>query len=88
VEICINDLVRETFTLLQPIFQQRGLEVATALNESLPPLFGDGVSLQRVLMNRLDNAVDVSRPDGQLKITTLISPATGSLTQNSRSVFG
>jgi len=46
--IDINDLVGETLLLLQPILQQHGMEVVTSLGKSLPPLFGDGVSLQRV----------------------------------------
>ena len=74
VQIDINDLVRETLLLLQPIFQQQGMEVTTALAEWLPPLFGDGVSLQRVLINLLDNAVDASGGKGRLKISTLTSP--------------
>jgi C4-dicarboxylate-specific signal transduction histidine kinase len=70
MQIDVNDLVRETVVLLQPIFQQHGMEVTMSLAESLPPLFGDGVSLQRALINLLDNAVDASQGESRLKIRT------------------
>ncbi len=71
--IHINELVGETLILLSPIFQQHGVQVASALAESLPMLWGDDVSLQRVLMNVLDNAVDATKGGGLLKISTRAS---------------
>jgi signal transduction histidine kinase len=73
--IDINALVGETLLLLQPILQQHGMEVVTSLGKSLPPLFGDGVSLQRVLINLLDNAVDAGQGIGQIQVKTLASSA-------------
>jgi len=69
-QIHINELVRETLILLNPIFQQHGVHVTTTLGESLPPLWGDDASLQRVLINVLDNAVDATKEGGLLKIAT------------------
>ena len=74
VEIDVNDLVRETLLLLQPIFQQRGIEITTSLAESLPLLLGDAVSLQRVFINVIDNAVDASTENRHLKISTSTNP--------------
>ena len=73
--INVNDLIRETLVLLQPIFQQHGIEVTTALAESPPPLFGDWVSLQRVLTNLIDNAVDASAGKGRISIKTVMTPS-------------
>jgi C4-dicarboxylate-specific signal transduction histidine kinase len=70
----INDLIRDTLTMLQPIFQQRGVEVAAALAKDLPVVHGDGNSIQRVLINLLDNAVDACVKKGAVRITTLESP--------------
>jgi C4-dicarboxylate-specific signal transduction histidine kinase len=74
IQLDINDLIRETLLLFQPVFQQHTIDVTTTLAESLPVLFGDGVSLQRLLINLLDNAVDASHGAGQLTITTRASP--------------
>jgi C4-dicarboxylate-specific signal transduction histidine kinase len=68
--IDINELIRETLILLQPIFQQHGVEVKTTLADTAPQLNGDEVSLQRVLINLLDNAVDACEDGGVLSITT------------------
>ena len=43
--------------------------------ESPPALFGDDVSLQRVLTNLIDNAVDASAGKGRITIKTLVSPS-------------
>jgi signal transduction histidine kinase len=60
--------------LLQPIFQQHGMVVTPVLAGSLPPLYGDSVSLQRVLTNIIDNAVDASAGKGRIDIRTLPNP--------------
>jgi signal transduction histidine kinase len=53
------------------------MEVTTSLGESLPQLFGDGVSLQRALINLLDNAVDACKGEGRLEISTLARSTPG-----------
>jgi C4-dicarboxylate-specific signal transduction histidine kinase len=66
----VNSLIRETLILLEPIFQQHGVEVKTALAEELPQPSGDELSLQRVLINLLDNAVDACENGGAILVTT------------------
>ena len=67
-EIAIKDLVGETLLLLDPIFQQSGVQVTTDLAEPLPMLWGDDASLQRVLINLLDNAVNASKEGSKVKV--------------------
>jgi len=74
--IDMNELIRDTLVLLQPIFLQHGVEVKTRLAQSLPQICGDEVSLQRVLINLLDNAVDACENGGLLIISTASSPPT------------
>jgi C4-dicarboxylate-specific signal transduction histidine kinase len=71
--ININELVEETLVLLNPIFQQHGVQVRSSLAKSLPLISGDNASLQRVLINLLDNAVDATQEGGLLKIGTRTS---------------
>jgi C4-dicarboxylate-specific signal transduction histidine kinase len=72
-QINIKELVGETLLLLNPIFQKNGVEVSTELAEPLPMLRGDDASLQRVLINLLDNAMNASKEGGHLKIAARAS---------------
>jgi signal transduction histidine kinase len=75
--ININALIGETLITLKPIFQQRGVAVSTRLADSLPKLSGDAPSLQRVLINVLDNSIDVIGTDGRITIETQPREASG-----------
>jgi C4-dicarboxylate-specific signal transduction histidine kinase len=72
-QIKINQLIDETLVLFDPIFRQRGVRLASNLEDSLPLLWGDGPSLQRVFINLLDNALDATQEGGLLKIVTRAS---------------
>ena len=72
-QIKIRDLVGETLLLLNPILQQNGVEVTTDLTEPMPVLWGDDASLQRVLINLLDNAINASKEGGRLKVAARAS---------------
>jgi signal transduction histidine kinase len=76
----INDLVHDTLILLQPIFDQRGIKVSSQLAPSKLIVFGNGNSIQRVLMNLLDNAVDACESKATVTITTMECPATSTRT--------
>jgi two-component system, NtrC family, sensor kinase len=76
--ININELVEETLVMLKPIFQQHGVTVTTSLDKSLPILWGEDDSLQRVLINLFDNAVDASQEGGLLNIAARESAASES----------
>jgi C4-dicarboxylate-specific signal transduction histidine kinase len=73
-ELSINDLIRVTLTLLEPIFQQRGVAVSTILEEKIPTVRGDAGSIQRVLINLLDNAVDACGDRGTITVVTRDCP--------------
>ena len=67
-EVHIGELIAETLELLKPIFNQHRVLVTSTLAESLPPVWGDGASLQRVLINLIDNAVDAMGEGGRLNV--------------------
>jgi signal transduction histidine kinase len=69
-KIQIESLVRDTVLLLQPVFQRRGVRVITEPGDTLPTLYGEGTSIQRVLINLLDNAADACERGGRIEIRT------------------
>jgi len=71
----INELVRDTLLLLQPVFQQRGIEVGSTLADAKLIVYGNGNSIQRVMINLLDNAMDACEKNGVIKIVTRECPA-------------
>jgi signal transduction histidine kinase len=69
-KIYVNELIRDTLLLLQPVFKQRNLEVTSRLADGLPIIHGDSNSIQRVIINLLDNAVDACENAGCITIRT------------------
>ena len=69
----LNELVTETLLLLKPVFAERTVRVVTELEESLPSLYAHGGSLQRVLINLLNNAVASVSQEGTITITTRVA---------------
>ena len=69
-QVNVNDLVRETTALLEPIFQQHALSIELALQDTVPQIKGDAASLQRLLINLLNNAVDAMAEGGRVTVVT------------------
>jgi PAS domain S-box-containing protein len=73
----LNKLVEATIALLRHEAIARRVSVETELAASLPPVLGDSVQLQQVLLNLIMNAMDamVSTPDAlrQIKIWTRVT---------------
>jgi len=75
----LNQLVEATITLLRHELIERRITVESELAASLPPVLGDSVQLQQVLLNLIMNAMDAmaSTPDAlrQIKIWTQVTAA-------------
>lgn len=54
----LNEAAREVITLLLNRLHREGVSLRTELAEGLPPVEGDRVQLQQVILNLLQNAVD------------------------------
>ena len=72
----LNLLAREIFTLLRPDAEMRRVQLALETNASLPPVQGDRVQLQQVLLNLLLNAMDAvnENPPANRLVTLRVQP--------------
>ena len=66
----INELIGETLLLLDSVFAQKNIRPVTNLEESLPLVNSHAGSLQRVLINLLNNALASIRDKGEIAIAT------------------
>ena len=57
-EFSLNDLVRETASLLDRELAGEKVSLQLALDEALPPILADRVQMQRVLVNLFTNAIE------------------------------
>lgn len=71
----LNDLVERVLLLIGDQMRKSGIEVEADLDWNLPPVLGDGVALERVLINLLTNARDAmaNMADGAVTITSTAS---------------
>jgi C4-dicarboxylate-specific signal transduction histidine kinase len=72
--ININDVIRETVSLLQDEAARQGISIDAELDSDLPATFGDPVHLQQVIMNLMMNGIDameaVKESSGVLHLMT------------------
>jgi len=60
----INEAIREIMMLAQSEMRKKGISVVMELGEGLPPLEGDRIQLQQVMLNLINNAVQAMSADG------------------------
>jgi ligand-binding sensor domain-containing protein/signal transduction histidine kinase len=66
----LNEVIREMMLLLHSEATQFAVLVRTELNADLPPVMGDRVQLQQVLMNLMMNSIDAMKDvDGTRELT-------------------
>jgi C4-dicarboxylate-specific signal transduction histidine kinase len=56
--ISLNDVASSVLGLIQPVASRHNVTVRSALDTHLPPIRGDSVHLQQVLLNLVMNAMD------------------------------
>jgi len=66
----LNHLVEETLLLVERPIAKQGVTVTRRLAPNLPPLWGDGNTLQQVVLNLLTNARDAVDRDGEITVET------------------
>ncbi len=54
----LNEVVATALSLIQPVARKRLVTVRSCLDPSLPPVHGDAIHLEQVLLNLMMNAMD------------------------------
>jgi two-component system, NtrC family, sensor kinase len=69
----LNQVVRDTLSLLEHQFKTAQILIDLDLSEELPPIHGNPGKLQQVFLNLLLNAKDAMPGGGRLRIATLVN---------------
>jgi PAS domain S-box-containing protein len=69
----LNQVIRDTLSLLEHQFKTAQIAVDLELNEELPAINGNPGKLQQVFLNLLLNAKDAMPAGGRLRVATLVN---------------
>jgi two-component system, NtrC family, sensor kinase len=72
-ETNLNQVIRDTLSLLEHQFKTAQIELDVALEEKLPAIHGNPGKLQQVFLNLLLNAKDAMPGGGRLRVATLVN---------------
>jgi signal transduction histidine kinase len=73
-ELCINDGIANTITMLDHKVRQNNVVLHEELAEGLPLILGFPGELNQVWTNIIDNALDAMKNGGELEVTTKSEP--------------
>jgi signal transduction histidine kinase len=78
-EIDINKLIWTVMDLVYIDLQKHQIELKTELSDQLPPILGNRIQLQQVILNLVMNAIDAMRsvPDRVLTVKTTLNEVDG-----------
>ncbi|HEX5604975.1 MAG TPA: hypothetical protein VFY96_00575 [Candidatus Binatia bacterium] len=82
--VLINNLVRDTLMLLQPLFDERTIEVTSNCSGAAPVIYGNSGSIQRVLIKVLDNAMYACEKAGAIGARSKFLPGVLARAQTGR----
>ncbi len=57
----LGQLIREVLVLVQPEVTKHGIVLRTSLSDDLPPVLGDRIHLQQVVLNLMTNSIEAMR---------------------------
>jgi PAS domain S-box-containing protein len=69
----VNEVIRDTVLLLRNEAKRFSVSIRTELADGLPPILGDRVPLQQVLMNLMINSIDAMKEVSGVRELTIVS---------------
>jgi len=69
----LNQVIRDTLSLLEHQFKTALIDVQLELNENLPAIHGNAGKLQQVFLNLLLNAKEAMPSGGNLRVATIVN---------------
>jgi len=69
-QLDLNQVTREAIQFIEPEIQKRRLTLRAELQEELPPIMGNSIEIQQVILNLVVNARDAMPGGGKLTICT------------------
>jgi PAS domain S-box-containing protein len=84
-ETNLNQVIRDTLSLLEHQFKTAQIVVDLDLAEELPPIYGNPGKLQQVFLNLLLNAKEAMPGGGRLRVATLVNSHVEALVSDSGS---
>jgi two-component system, NtrC family, sensor kinase len=78
-EIDLNNVIRDTLTLLEHQFKTAEVRLELDLKPELPPIVGNANKLQQVFLNLFINAKDAMKAGGSLRVATEVNGRVGVL---------
>jgi two-component system, NtrC family, sensor kinase len=69
----LNQVIRDTLSLLEHQFKTALIDVQLELNENLPAIHGNAGKLQQVFLNLLLNAKEAMPAGGNLRVATIVN---------------
>ena len=70
-EVDLNKLVEDSLVLMQYALKKKQIKIEKQMSEDLPFILGDGLQIQQILMNIIQNAMDAVNESGMISIATL-----------------
>lgn len=80
--IDLNEVAASALTLIQPVARRRLVTVRSSLDAALPPIHGDSIHLEQVLLNLMMNALDAMAGMDSMNATMAATDAIASNTAN------
>lgn len=73
--LCLNPLIEKVIPFIRTELKSLNVELETAFQRNLSPVFGDANRLEQVFLNLLTNACHAMKKGGLLKISTFSDPS-------------